>query len=187
MATLAPIEWQTSDGLKVVFRSPRVGEGAEVLAVVREIMSRSEHLLTTVDELSYTEDEENSLIAAYAAHPDKLMIVPLIGNRIVGLLNFYPGSKKRIAHHGAFGMSLLPEFQGKGLGKRKLQALLDWAQANSRIECVRLRVHARNLPALRLYEKMGFAEEGRELKGIKFSNGEYDDVICMFKDVGFRA
>ncbi len=80
---------------------------------------------------------------------------------------------------GDFGMSLLPEFRGIGIGKAMLMALLNWARANEKIEKVNLRVHSKNVSALQLYEKLGFREEGREVRGVKLAVGKYDDVICM--------
>ena len=47
------------------------------------------------------------------------------------------------------------------------------------MESIRLQVHARNTGAQHLYLKMGFIEEGRERRGVKFLDGTYDDVISM--------
>jgi RimJ/RimL family protein N-acetyltransferase len=160
-------------------RSPHAGEGAAILKTVMKVLRSSDHLLTEADEFSYTVEQEDKLIQDHFDHPAKIMIVPECAGQIVGMLNFSVGGKRRISHMGDFGMSLLPEFRGIGIGKAMLMALLNWARANEKIEKVNLRVHSKNVSALQLYEKLGFREEGREVRGVKLAVGKYDDVICM--------
>lgn len=80
-------------------------------------------------------------------------------------------------------MSVHPDFRGDGIGFLMLEALIAWAQENPRIEILRLRVHSKNQNAIRLYEKFGFKEDGREVQGVKLAEGMYDDVICMARSV----
>ena len=181
MATIQTIAGKTKNGLSLVLKSPAVADGAKVLEAVRVIMRESKHLLTEPDEFSYTEERENELICAYASHPDMLMIVPVIEGRISGMLNFAPGTKRRVAHQGSFGISLLPEHQGQGVGRAMMDTLIRWACDNPRIEFLRLRVHGKNRSAIELYRKCGFAEEGRERPGVQFCDRTYDDVLCMLR------
>jgi ribosomal protein S18 acetylase RimI-like enzyme len=58
---------------------------------------------------------------------------------------------------GVFGMATLPEARGKGLARNVLAALADWAGAHQ-ADRVYLQVERENIPALRLYERMGFGE-----------------------------
>ena len=48
------------------------------------------------------------------------------------------------------------------------------------IEKVFLNVFSTNKRAIKLYEKLGFVEEGRHLKAIKQLTGEYIDLIQMY-------
>lgn len=63
------------------------------------------------------------------------------------------------AHRGSVGMGLIPEFRGRGLGLRLIDAALQqaWEWGLSRVE---LSVHADNTAAITLYEKVGFKREG---------------------------
>lgn len=58
---------------------------------------------------------------------------------------------------GVFGMATLPEARGKGAGCNVLAALADWAGAHE-ADRMYLQVEHDNVPALRLYERMGFSE-----------------------------
>ncbi|MES2963475.1 MAG: N-acetyltransferase [Bdellovibrionota bacterium] len=171
------------DGTEVVVRSARPEDAAPLLDAMRIVMRESKHLLTEIDEFKYTVEQEAELVATHLNHPDKLWLIPLVDGKIVGALNFSIGGKKRNSHQGAFGVSLLPDFQGLGIGRLLMDIFLEWAEDNPRVECVRLQVHAENVAASRLYEDLGFREEGREKKGVKFSDGTYDDVLLMARDV----
>ena len=54
-----------------------------------------------------------------------------------------------------------PEYRGQGLGGEALSALLDYAFGEVGLHRVYLRVLAYNEPAIRLYQRLGFKEEGR--------------------------
>jgi GNAT superfamily N-acetyltransferase len=58
---------------------------------------------------------------------------------------------------GVFGMATLPEARGKGAARAVLAALAGWAVAH-RADRMYLQVERGNIPALRLYERAGFAE-----------------------------
>lgn len=183
MSQIRETKKKLKNGHEVSVVTPLVGEGEEVLKTVRVIMEKSEHLLTTPEEFTYTVEQENEMLENYLKHPDKVIIVPKVDGKIVGMMNFSCGSRKRVAHQGEFGMSVHPDFQGIGIGKAMLEALVSWAIENPRIECLRLRVHAKNFKAINLYKSFKFIEEGREIKGMKYGDGDYDDIISMAREV----
>ena len=57
--------------------------------------------------------------------------------------------------------------------------VIEWSEQNG-VEKIDLEVFADNIPAIGLYKKFGFIEEGRKIKAIK-SNEEYKDIILMSK------
>ena len=81
------------------------------------------------------------------------------------------------------GISILPDYRNNGLGTAIMQTMVDWATAHPIIEKLALGVWAENTPAVALYEKMGFTEEGRKVCEIKYANGQYDDCVCMYRFV----
>jgi RimJ/RimL family protein N-acetyltransferase len=170
---------KTKSGKEITLTTLQPGEGAALLECMRVIMATSEHLLTTAEEFNYTAEQEDEMLRSYLEHPDKVIIAPKINGRIIGMMDFRPGARKKNSHQGELGMSVHPDFQGEGIGRHMLEALITWARKNPRIETLRLRVYSRNQNAYRLYSSCGFTEEGRELQGVKLSDGTYDDVVCM--------
>ena len=58
---------------------------------------------------------------------------------------------------GVFSMATLPHARGNGAARSVLAALAEWAGSQG-AERLYLQVRSDNVPALRLYELMGFAE-----------------------------
>ncbi|QDK37621.1 GNAT family N-acetyltransferase [Bdellovibrio sp. NC01] len=179
MAILPYKTFKTKNGNDVLIGTPSISDSAELLAVAKRIMTESKHLLTQGDEFQFTVEMQEKRIRDFTDHPDGLLLVAKIDGKIVGMTDFKVGGRRRIAHHGMLGLSFVPEYTGKGLGRLLMNELISWAQANPRVEALRLEVHSKNTPAVTLYEKLGFKIEGRQIKGIKFDDDSYDDVLTM--------
>jgi RimJ/RimL family protein N-acetyltransferase len=87
------------------------------------------------------------------------MMIALAGGKVIGWCDirreFFPSR----AHRGTLGMGLLPEWRGRGVGRRLLEATLAQAR-RSGFKRIELDVHADNPRAIALYEKAGFVREG---------------------------
>ena len=103
--------------------------------------------------------------------------VALLGDEVVGWCDvrrhFFPAH----AHRGTLGIGILPAHRGQGIGARLIRACLDETHhlGFTRVE---LDVHADNLRAIALYEKMGFVREGL-VRDAAFIDGVYRDAILM--------
>ena len=65
------------------------------------------------------------------------------------------------------GIGLRPDLTGRGLGESFLRAQLDYAAESWRPNTFRLFVAAWNGRAIRLYERLGFREVGRETRSFE--------------------
>ena len=90
---------------------------------------------------------------------DNPHFVALLGGRVVGWCDALPALGQSRSHVAILGIALLPDARGLGLGARLMQAAINkaWAKGLRRVE---LTVRADNLRAKRLYERMGFVQEG---------------------------
>lgn len=105
----------------------------------------------------------------YAIHND----------RVVGWCDVFPEDNPRQSHRGGLGMGLLPDYRGKGIGSMLLKAVLDHAK-KSGLEKVQLHVYTSNTPAVALYKKFGFEQEGL-IKKYRKLDGQYFDCLVMGK------
>ena len=70
------------------------------------------------------------------------------------------------------------DWQGKGVGKELMRAIVDLADNWLNLTRLELEVYADNEPALRLYERFGFEVEGR-LRQHALRDGQFIDSIMM--------
>ena len=76
-------------------------------------------------------------------------------------------------------------YQGKKVGSKLLEAILDLATNWLAITRIELEVYTDNQAGIALYEKFGFYIEGTA-KSYAFRNGEYVDVYFMAKALCVR-
>jgi ribosomal protein S18 acetylase RimI-like enzyme len=75
---------------------------------------------------------------------------------------------------------VLPEYQGKGIGKKMMQIALEWLFSFSEI---RLEVAIYNENAIRFYEKFGFKQSGAvDFTKHVFPSGAVIPVVTMIKN-----
>ena len=70
------------------------------------------------------------------------------------------------------------ENRGKGIGTFAVRAMVAHAFNNLNLRRIELGVLENNIPAIRLYEKVGFVKEGVKRKS-NYKNGEYVSLIIM--------
>ena len=185
MAAIEPKTVMLKNGQKACIRKRKLEDAEKVLNCVEEIFADDHFFMTTIEEIrekltleKYTERTE-----LFNSHEQKLLLVAEVDGEIVSLSDVECGEKKRNQHVSQIGISILPEYRGNGLGAAVMQAMIDWATAHPVIEKLALGVWADNAPAIALYEKMGFIEEGRKVREVKYADGQYDDCICMYRFV----
>ncbi len=100
-------------------------------------------------------------------------------DQVVGWCDVIPEENPRQSHRGGLGMGLLPEYRGQGLGSKLLSSVLDHAK-KTELEKVELHVYTSNIPAVALYKKFGFEQEGL-IKRYRKLDGQYFDCLVMGK------
>lgn len=79
--------------------------------------------------------------------------------------------------HAMLGLSLAEAFRGKGYGSEAINWALDWAFESAGLHRVELGAFSYNHAALKLYRKLGFAEEGRQREAIYQFRAWHDIVL----------
>ncbi|MFJ7732621.1 GNAT family N-acetyltransferase [Lysinibacillus sp. NPDC097231] len=110
--------------------------------------------------------------------PRNICLVAVVDNRIVGFSRCAGSPLKRLAHKVEFGVGVIKEFWGYGIGKNLLKTSIDWADAND-IKKIALQVLGKNDKATKLYEKLGFTVEGILKNDKRLSDGNYYHTIVM--------
>ena len=71
-------------------------------------------------------------------------------------------------------------YRGKGFGRKVMMWLLDYGFKKLKLHKIKLQVMEKNTSAIRLYESLGFKNEGK-MKGEVYFNGRYYNLITMAK------
>jgi ribosomal protein S18 acetylase RimI-like enzyme len=107
-------------------------------------------------------------------HPQ---FVALSAGEVVGWCDVTPMSRSTQAHRGVFGVGLLPEFRGKGIGTKLTEKAIAAARALG-LHRVELTAREHNTGAIELYKKEGFEIEGVQRDAV-LVGGAYENVVCM--------
>jgi ribosomal protein S18 acetylase RimI-like enzyme len=107
-------------------------------------------------------------------HPQ---FVAISAGDVVGWCDVKPLDRPIQAHRGVFGMGLLPQFRGQGIGTKLVRSALAAARAYG-LHRVELTVREHNTGAIELYRKEGFAIEGVQRDAV-LVDGVYENVVCM--------
>ncbi|HDR8024934.1 TPA: N-acetyltransferase [Bacillus cereus] len=119
-----------------------------------------------------------NIIKTDSEESKNLFLVAEVHNRIVGFSRCEGANLKRLSHKVEFGVCILKEFWGYGMGKRLLQQSIHWADENE-IKRISLQVLETNEKAIQLYKKLGFEVEGILKNDKRLSDGKYYNTVVM--------
>jgi ribosomal protein S18 acetylase RimI-like enzyme len=114
--------------------------------------------------------------------PWEVHLVALRGNRLVGYVTLQRDRHPVTRHVASLAIAVAAEERGRGIGRRLLQAGVDWAK-DAGVQKVFLSVYPHNEVAISLYRSFGFVEEGRLARHSRKSYG-YEDEILMAVWIG---
>lgn len=120
----------------------------------------------------------SSLVAVYICLP-KSPEEPKVAGEAIGIMrlgDIPPGGAHH--RHTSFGIMFTPNHIGKGYGTEAMNWLLEYAFRGFNLHKVCGNTSAGNLPARKMYQKLGFEEEG-VLKEHRWEGGEWGDEICL--------
>ncbi|GAB6611404.1 MULTISPECIES: GNAT family N-acetyltransferase [Bacillus] len=108
-----------------------------------------------------------------------LYIVYEVDSKVVGFLIFNRYELERLRHAGTMGMGIREAYCNQGIGTKLIEFLISWAKGQEGLEKICLGVVSINDRAIKVYKRMGFIEEGRQIKQIKYEDGSYGDDVLM--------
>ena len=175
---LEPRTHELKNGLPLLIREAEAEDAKALITHVNSVGGESDYLTLGPGEFELTEREEAEFLRKCRASENQVYLLALVGDDIIGVLNFSAGHRPRVRHSGELGMSVRKAYWGQGVGSKLLDTLLGWARQTRIIKKINLRVRADNHRAILLYERKGFVREGTIHKEI-FLDGVYYDLKWM--------
>lgn len=171
------------DGSKAVIREVTPDDVAQLVDIQLSVAEENFYMVTESNEFNPTVEEEIQRIQESLDKPGNTLLTAEVNKDMIGFVEIESEKKKRKAHIGALDIFIKEQWRETGVGSALMDTSLEWAEDNPLIEKVGLAVFANNERAIRLYKKLGFVEEGRRVKELKFNDEEYVDEVLMCKFV----
>ena len=108
------------------------------------------------------------------------IIWAMMEDQIIGNADIKVG-RTREEHVGTIGLMVDSDFRGNGLGEYLIRKVLDEG-GKMGLKIAKLDVFSDNIPARKLYEKVGFIEYGK-LKDGFFRKDKFSDKIEMYQNL----
>ena len=166
------------DDREVSIRQATLADAEGLRIFKRTVLGETEYLLQGLEDFDDRVEAERELIGRFLHQPNCLLLVAVMGSRVVGLCSIVGGHLWRTRHVGTLSLGVLQSQWRRGIGARLMRAAMQWAEDNPVLRKLALQVHASNLPARRLYEGLGFREEGLLRREARLGDG-YDDLVPM--------
>jgi RimJ/RimL family protein N-acetyltransferase len=166
------------NGLTYTVRSA-VQTDAEQLSEIRvQIDGETENMDREAGEGFIDKIGFQKIIKTDSEEMKNLFLVAEVHNQIVGFSRCEGSNLKRLSHKVEFGVCILREFWGYGMGKSLLQQSIQWADENE-VKKISLQVLETNEKAIQLYKKLGLEVEGILKNDKKLSDGKYYNTVVM--------
>ena len=171
------------NGKEAVLRNGSGADGAEVYEVFNTTHAETDYLLTYPDENSFTPEQEAEFLEDKAKSPNEIEIVAFVDGNVAGTAGIEQvGSKDKLSHRAEFGIGILKEYWGLGLGEALTGACIQCAKDAGYAQ-LELNVVSENAAAISLYKKLGFVEFGRNPRGFNSRISGYQELIYMLLEL----
>ncbi len=187
MVAYAPAEYRLGNGRTLTLRSVAPDDFEAFVAFLRSIGDETTHTMRYPGVPDPERESTTPGWLAAAASPHDLSLGAFDGALLLGMLRTRkerPDHPMR-AHVATFGMMMLKEVWGQGLGAQFL-AIQDAHALATGVTRLEAGVRAKNTRAIALYRKAGFKVEGTLEKYAKIG-GAYEDELGIAKHFGDAA
>ncbi len=171
------------DGRECLLRNGVESDGKAALESFISAHSETDYLLSYPDEIKFTVEEEGQFLQKKTDSEKEIEILAEINGKIIGTAGIETvGIHEKLSHRCDFGVSILKEYWGLGIGRALTEACIECAQRAGYAQ-MELEVVADNNRALQLYQKLGFVEYGRNPKNFISRISGYQEVVYMRKEL----
>jgi RimJ/RimL family protein N-acetyltransferase len=166
------------NGLTYTIRSAITSDAKDLSELRVQIDGETENLDREKGEAFIDESGFEQLIHKDTNYPRNLFLVAVADKRLVGFSRCEGTHLKRFSHKVEFGVCILKDFWGYGIGNNLLKRSFLWADSNG-IKKITLNVLETNTRAIELYKRLGFEIEGVLRNDRMLSDGKYYSTIVM--------
>lgn len=167
------------DGRACVVRSCTAADAQAAYDCFKLTHGETDNLLAYADESTMTVEGEAEFLARREESENAAELCAVAEGRLVGLAGVWPvGDRDKVKHRAELGISVERAWWGRGVGYNLTLACIECARKAGFLQ-LELDVVSENAAAIRLYEKCGFREFGRNPKGFRKRDGSWQELVLM--------
>ena len=169
----------TKSGKEIWLRNATASDGSAVLENFNLTHAETDYLLTYPDENRFDSEQESRFLERKEESPNEIELIAMADGKVVGTAGVDAvGTKYKVAHRAEFGISVLKEYWGLGIGRALMEACIQCARDAGYVQ-LELSVVADNARAISMYQRAGFMECGRNPKGFYSRTAGFQELVSM--------
>jgi RimJ/RimL family protein N-acetyltransferase len=161
------------DGRTVLLRPSRIDDAESTMRNVNRVGQEQVYIM--IEEVPSLREERRWLSAFDGER--NVLFVAVVDGEVVGAADCHAGTFPKDRHVGGIGIAIQDGWREGGLGRRMMERVLEWMRVRGFAKA-ELAVFATNQRARRLYDSLGFVEEGVRNRHVRI-RGEFVDEILM--------
>lgn len=166
-------------GVELLVRNAVASDARALRETTQRTHAETDYLLSYPDEQRVDDEQEACSLAETERSDNEVELVAILDGRIVGSAGITAvGGRRKVVHRARFGISILKEHWGLGIGRVLMESCIDCARRAGYTQ-LELEVVADNKRALSLYRRPGFEEYGRNPRGYRSASSGYQELVHM--------
>ena len=171
------------NGKTATLRNGVKSDGSAVYENFNLTHAETDYLLSYPEENSFDSEREGQFLEQKAESANEIEIIAFVDGKVAGTAGIEAvGTKYKVRHRSEFGISVLKEYWGLGIGRALMEACIECAKKVGYTQ-LELTVVAENTRAIALYQKAGFVEYGRNPRGFLSRKSGYQEVVYMLLEL----
>lgn len=171
------------NGKEAYLRNGTAHDGNVVFENFNLTHAETDFLLSYPEENSFNTAQEGQFLEKKTESTNEIEIIAFVDGKVAGTAGIEAvGTKYKVKHRAEFGISVLKEYWGVGIGRALTEACIKCAREAGYIQ-LELNVVAENTRAISLYKKEGFTEYGRNPKGFHSRTSGFQEIIYMLLEL----
>lgn len=166
-------------GKQCLLRSAEKADARAFLDYFMTSHRETDFLTTYPDETAHDLDQVAARLDTAAQSGSDVEILAVVDGKVAGSAGINRiRDRDKMRHRAEFGISILKEYWGLGIGDALTAACIDCAKEAGFLQ-VELDVVSENANAIRLYRKHRFVEYGRNPRGFRTRAGNWQELVLM--------
>jgi len=172
-------EIQLKNGKQCILRNALPEDAAAFVSYFYQAHSETNYLTTYPDESQLDIEKEAAFLQEMLQSTGNVEICAFVDGKLVASAgNNLLRERDKLRHRAEFGISVVKDYWGLGIGRALTEACIQCAKAAGFLQ-LELEVVADNLAAVSLYKSLGFIEYGRNPKGFLTRENTFQELVLM--------